>query len=93
MLNFTEDFKNYTPTGGDNLEGIFHNRENLKALGIDPDGADTAFDAKYVYCGAHMRSHATGWCTVRLALKRPLEAQTGEEARAEVSSLGYPTAQ
>jgi hypothetical protein len=94
MLNFDEDFKNYIPDGGMDLAARHANTENLKALGINPDNNDdTAFGAKYVYCGAHRKSHSSGWCTVRLAHKRPLRAETGPEAIAEVAALGYPTNQ
>jgi hypothetical protein len=93
MLNFDEDFKNFTPDGSD-LAAIHSNRENLKSLGINPDNDDdTVFGVKYIYCGAHRKAHATGWCTVRLALKRPLQAATKEEALAEAETLGYPTTQ
>lgn len=90
MLNFDEDFKGYLPSGGGDLMNIHQNRENLKALGIDPDSEDTVFGSKFVYCGAHMRAHATGWCTVRLVLKRPLNAESSKDANAEVLALGYP---
>lgn len=91
MLNFDEDFKNFVPDGS-NLGAIFANMQNLEKLGIDPDkDDDTAFGTKFVYCGAHCRSHSTGWCTVRLALKRPLTAETSEDAMAEVRTLGFPT--
>lgn len=90
MLNFNEDFKNYAPDGGLDLAAIHTNRENLKTLGFDPDNNDdTVFGAKFVYCGAHCRSHSTGWCTVRLAMKRPLMAETRDEAIAEVAALGF----
>jgi hypothetical protein len=91
MLNFDEDFKNFIPDGSD-LAAIHSNRENLKRLGIDTDkDDDTVFGSKYVYCDGHRKTHSTGWCTVRLALKRPLTAETKEEALAEVAKLGYPT--
>jgi hypothetical protein len=92
MRNFDEDFKNFIPDGGSDLSAIHANRENLKTLGINPDNDDdTAFGAKYVYCGAHRKSHSTGWCTVRLAFKRPLRAETSADAMAETTVLGYPT--
>lgn len=91
MLNFDEDFKDFTPDGS-SLAAIFANRQNLEKLGVDPDNEDdTVFGSKFIYCGAHRRSHSTGWCTVRLALKRPLTADTPDEAMAEVAALGYPT--
>lgn len=91
MLNFDEDFKNYIPDGGMDLAARHANTENLKALGINPDSDDdTVFGAKYVYCGAHRKSHSSGWCTVRLAHKRPLVAETRDEAIAEVVALGFP---
>lgn len=90
MLNFDEDFKNFNPDGSD-LAVIHANRENLKALGLPVDGEDTVFGAKYVYCGAHRKVHSTGWCTVRLALKRPLPGETKEEAFAEAEKLGFPS--
>lgn len=90
MMNFDEDFKNYKPSGGGNLKFIDDNRQNLKALGVDPDGLDTSFGSKFVYCGAHHEAHTSGWCTVRLALKRPLNAESWESARAEAEALGYP---
>ena len=91
MLNFDEDFKDFTPDGS-SLAAIFANRQNLEKLGVDPDNKDdTVFGTKFIYCGAHCRSHSTGWCTVRLALKRPLSAETSEDAKAEVAALGYPT--
>lgn len=92
MLNFDEDFKNYIPDGGMDLAARHANTENLKTLGIDPDNDDdTAFGAKYVYCGAHRKSHSSGWCTVRLAHKRPLRAETSADAKVETIALGYPT--
>ena len=91
MSNFDEDFKNFIPDGS-NLSAIFANMQNLEKFGIDPENDDdTTFGTKFVYCGAHRRSHSTGWCTVRLALKRPLVAETSDEAMAEVAALGYPT--
>lgn len=90
MLNFDEAFKGYLPSGGGNLMNIHQNRENLKALGINPDDEDTVFGSKFVYCGAHHKAHTTGWCTVRLALKRPLNASSSVEANTEVLALGYP---
>lgn len=89
MLNLNEDFKDFMPTsGGSDLAAIHHNRANLTKLGIDPDGSDTALEAEYVYCEAHCKVHSTGWCTVRLSLKRPLNARTKDEALAEASALG-----
>lgn len=90
MLNFDEDFKNFNPDGSD-LAAIFHNKENLKTLGINPDkDDDTVFGTSYVYCGAHCAAHTTGWCTVRIALKRPLISATYTEALAEAEGLGFP---
>ena len=91
MLNYDEDFKNFIPDGSD-LAAIHSNRENLKRLGIDTEkDDDTVFGTKFIYCSAHRTTHSTGWCTVRLALKRPLHAETSAEAIAQVSALGYPT--
>lgn len=91
MADFDEDYKNFIPDGS-NLAAIFANKQNLEKLGIDPENDDdTAFGTKFVYCGAHRRSHSAGWCTVRLALKRPLVAETSDDAMAEVLVLGYPT--
>jgi hypothetical protein len=92
LLNFDEDFKNFKADGGgSDLSAIHANRENLKALGLPVDGEDTVFGAKYVYCAAHRKTHSTGWCTVRLASKRPLKSENRNEAIAEVAALGYPT--
>lgn len=90
MTNFDEGFKNYSHDGSD-LSAIHTNRENLKTLGFNPDNNDdTVFGTGFVYCGAHRTAHSTGWCTVRLALKRPLHAATKTDALAEVLTLGYP---
>lgn len=92
MLNFDEDFKNFIPYGSD-LAAIHANRENLKRLGIDTEkDDDTVFGSQFIYWGAHRMPHTTGWCTVRLALKRPLDAATSAEALSQVAALGYPTA-
>lgn len=94
MLNFDEDFKNFISDGGSDLAAIHANRENLKTLGLNPDNNDdTVFGSRYVYCGAHRKAHSTGWCTVRLAHKRPLNSATRTEAMAEAEALGYPTTQ
>lgn len=90
MLNVNEDFKGYLPSGGENLQNIHENRLNLQRLGINPESEDSVFGTPFVYCGAHMRAHTSGWCTVRLVLKRPLLAQTAAEAKAEVLELGLP---
>lgn len=90
MLNINEDFKEYRPSGGENLENIHKNGVNLLRLGIDPHAEDSVFGTPFVYCGAHMRAHTSGWCTVRLVLKRPLTAQTAAEAKEEVAALGLP---
>lgn len=91
MRNFDEDFKNFTPDGSD-LSAIHANRENLKVLGFNTDNDDdTVFGSKFVYCAAHRTAHSTGWCTVRLAQKRPLHAETKADALTEVLALGYPT--
>lgn len=91
MKNFDEDFKNFNPDSSD-LAAIHFNRENLKTLGLNPDtDDDTVFETKYVYCAGHLKAHSTGWCTVRLALKRPLTSATKPEALTEVQNLGYPT--
>ena len=89
-LNVNEDFKDYRPSGGAELDNIHANGLNLLRLGIDPYGEDSVFGTPFVYCGAHMRAHTSGWCTVRLVLKRPLNAQTAAEAKAEVAELGLP---
>lgn len=90
MLNFDEDFKNFNPDAS-NIGVSIENGNNLKELGLDPNSDDdTQFGADFVYCGSHMRSHSTGWCTVRLRGKRPLNAKTPEDARAEVQALGFP---
>lgn len=88
MLNFDEDFKHFQTDTADLLV-LFQNKQNLKKLGIDVDGDDTVFGAKFVYCNAHRVAHSTGWCTVRIANKRPLNAETNTEAHAEVLALGY----
>jgi hypothetical protein len=90
MLNFDEDFKNYNPADGMDVKAGYLNRLNLEDLGIDPAAGDDVFGAKFIYCGAHHRAHSSGWCTVRLALKRPLNAETEQDAKAEAKALGFP---
>lgn len=76
-------------------DNIMAGREAVKALGIDPSSDDdTAFGTEWVYCGQHLRPHATGWCTVSNGDKLPLFTPTGDfdeaysNARAECESLG-----
>ena len=60
------------------------------SLGLDPKSDDdTAFGVPYIYCSSHRRGHSTGWCTVRVIDKVPLEATTDTEAVAECRKLGY----
>lgn len=87
-LDFDKDFANFQKDT-QFLSATHANRENLLALGIDPeDDDDTVFGARQLYCGAHVRVHGSGWCTVRLAQKRPLKAVDRTEAIAEATALG-----
>jgi hypothetical protein len=89
MSNFDNDFKDFQPNTSF-LSALGHNSENLEKLGIDSaEVDDTVFGAKFVYCGSHHTAHSTGWCSVSVAAKRPLNAETKEEAFAEVSALGF----
>lgn len=88
VLDFDEDFKDFRPDTS-LLSAAYHNRVNLIRLGIDPDtDDDTVFGSKNIYCGAHVRVHGTGWCTVRLCQKRPLKSEDRNEAIAEAKALG-----
>lgn len=42
----------------------------------------------WVYCKQHLRSHATGWCTVDASDKIALEAKDGPTAREECRAKG-----
>lgn len=44
----------------------------------------------WVYCTQHVRPHSTGWCTVAVADKRPLKAQTQDKAYEETVAIGWP---
>lgn len=87
-LDFDEAFANFEKDTS-LLSAVWKNRENLIALGFDPETEDdTVFGARNLYCGAHCRVHGSGWCTVRLAQKRPLKAVDRTEAIAEATALG-----
>jgi hypothetical protein len=87
-LDLDEDFKNFRKDTH-YISATFENAQNLERLGIDPQNDDdTVFGVRNVYCGAHVRVHGTGWCTVRLAQKRPLKAVDRTEAIAEAKALG-----
>lgn len=87
-LDFDKAFANFQKDTA-LLSAIHYNRENLLALGFDPENDDdTVFGARNLYCGAHCRVHGSGWCTVRLAQKRPLKAVDRTEAIAEATALG-----
>lgn len=42
----------------------------------------------WVYCAQHLRPHLTGWCTVHVDQKTPLEAKTQDQAFAECVQRG-----
>lgn len=42
-----------------------------------------------VYCAQHLRPHWTGWCTVHVDQKTPLEAMNHDEARDECIRRGF----
>lgn len=44
----------------------------------------------FVYCGAHMRVHETGWCTVPTSDKIALQATTQSAAFEEAKASGLP---
>lgn len=74
-----------------NPSATYH-QANVAALterGIDPYGDDDTVLGEFVYCHQHCRSHATGWCTVSLAEKTPLDATTPEAALAEAREKGF----
>lgn len=69
------------------LGNLAKNRKVVEKLGLDNDGPDTQFGVPFVYCGAHRRTHSAGWCTVRIAAKRPLRSKTEMEADKEARAL------
>lgn len=87
VLDFDEDFKDFRKDT-QYISATHENKMNLERLGIDPQADDTVFGARQLYCGAHRRVHGSGWCTVRLSQKRPLKAESREDAIAEASALG-----
>jgi hypothetical protein len=88
VLDFDEAFANFRKDTH-YLSATYENRLNLDRLGIDPEeDDDTVFGARHLYCGAHVRVHGSGWCTVRLVQKRPLKAESREDAIAEATALG-----
>jgi hypothetical protein len=90
-LDFDEDFANFQKDTA-LLSATWANAQNLERLGIDPhNDDDTVFGARNLYCGAHRRVHGSGWCTVRLAQKRPLKAEDRADAIAEAIALGLIT--
>lgn len=89
MLNFDKDFKDFEPATS-YIAAMIRNSQNLENLGIDPDASDdTVFGATFVYCGSHRNAHSTGWCSVPVASKRPLNAETIEAALTELVTLGF----
>lgn len=44
---------------------------------------------RWVYCSQHVRPHTTGWCTVSVNDKVPLDAKDRETAFAEARSKGF----
>lgn len=91
VLDFDEDFKDFRKDT-QYISATYENRLNLERLGIDPEeDDDTVFGARQLYCGAHVRVHGSGWCTVRLVQKRPLKAESREDAIAEAKALGLLT--
>lgn len=87
--NFDENFKSFQ-VETEYVSSAWANRQNLERLGIDPDGDDTVFGVENLYCAAHRRVHGAGWCTVRLAQKRPLKSSVREDAITEAKALGFP---
>lgn len=87
-LDFEKDFRTFDPDTA-YVFAVEHNSEILTKLGIDPELTDdTVFGAKFVYCGSHSAVHSTGWCTVPVAAKCPLNSDTKEEALAEAFRRG-----
>lgn len=87
-LDFDEAFASFRKDT-QYISATYENRLNLERLGFDPEtDDDTVFGARNLYCGAHCRVHGSGWCTVRLAQKRPLKAVDRTEAIAEATALG-----
>lgn len=88
VLDFDEDFKNFRKDT-QYISATYENQLNLERLGIDPEeDDDTVFGARQLYCGAHRRVHGSGWCTVRIVQKRPLNAEDRADAIAEAKALG-----
>ena len=51
--------------------------------------AETFGADRWVYCKSHVRPHTTGWCTVHVDDKVPLDATTREAAYAEARAKGF----
>lgn len=88
MLNFDEAFKGFLPKTSSDIRARRLNEACLTELGIDTKSDDTVFGASYVYCDPHRTVHATGWCTVGIASKRPLDAANEKDALHEAALLG-----
>lgn len=64
--------------------------EALTARGLDPySHDDSVLGTAYVYCASHLRAHTSGWCTVSLVDKYPLDATTEPDATAEARAKGF----
>jgi hypothetical protein len=74
----------------DTLGGRHEARQWLRDHGISTEADDTVFGTKYIYCGAHVRPHESGWCTVGIDNKGPLQATEREAVYQEVRDLGLP---
>lgn len=62
----------------------------VQSLGVDPHSDDdTQFGVTWVYCGSHLAVHNTGWCTVRNAMKTPLDVTSIEEGNAKCREYGF----
>jgi len=53
-----------------------------------PQQTDDRSMGEWVYCAQHLRPHSTGWCTVSVRDKTPLEAIDREAAYEECRRRG-----
>lgn len=58
-------------------------------MACSTDDEKTFGAEKWVYCKSHVRPHTTGWCTVSVKDKVPLDANNRADAYAEAREKGF----
>lgn len=62
----------------------------MNNVGVPTEDEAVFGKSMIVYCQAHRRAHATGWCTVPCSEKIALVAQDNFSAKEECKAKGLP---